>query len=186
MGSLVYDLGNLYLIAGHSRHNGHLLVDLLRAPRAAIEEQQRLLTAYRHDGENPRDTLLRLQRQAVDDDKVQALLDNVALNGLLVADASSYHRVLAEIDMLVAPLDSADMQRSDADLVQAEYALAADFLRYSARRSLFLLGERGADEGHLHQELEALIIRYRANWLARNRPGGLDDSVARFNNALET
>ena len=34
------------------------------------------------------------------------------------------------------------------------------------------------ERARLGDELDALIERYRALWLAHNRPGGLDDSVA--------
>ena len=40
------------------------------------------------------------------------------------------------------------------------------------------IGSVAADErARLGQELDALVARYRALWLARNRPGGLEDSV---------
>lgn len=136
MGKLVYDLGNVYRIAGHSRHNGHVLVDVLRRT-----------TAYP------------------------------------VPDADSLRQAIVRVDEIVAPLAQADMQCPDADFIRQEYALAADFIKHSARLGLFLQEEDGP-EG-LREELQQLIAHYRENWLNRNRPGGLEDSVGRFNPALE-
>ena len=42
------------------------------------------------------------------------------------------------------------------------------------------------ERARLGDELDALIERYRALWLARNRPGGLDDSVSWLENLRRT
>jgi hypothetical protein len=190
MGRLAYDLGNLYQIPGHARFNGHALVDLLRAPAAAIREQRALWDTLRQRGIDPvqalkqmRDQLREGHFETAADETLAALHLSVGMYGVLTADAASFRQALARIDAVMAPLEQAAMRRPDADLILAEFRLAADLMRFSARRGLFLLGE-GGSAAELHAELRALIDRYRQNWLARNRPGGLDDSVARFNPAL--
>ena len=184
MGSLAYDLGNLYLLPGHSRPNGHMLVDLMRASREDIEEQQTLIAQLKQADESPRQTLERLWSLEEQDAQAEALLGNVRRNGLVVADPASYQEALDDIERIMASLDNADMQRPDSDLIKAEFTLAADFMHHAALRGLMLLGQGDMEAAALHDDLELLIERYRHNWLARNRPGGLEDSVARFQKAL--
>jgi hypothetical protein len=186
MGKLVYDLGNVYLIPGHSRHNGHVLVDLLRARSDDIARQQHLIAHFRQPDETPRQTLQRISQEVGQDAQAQMLQASVRHHGLLVADVDSYYQVLADVDKIIAALDEAEIQRPDADLIREEFDLAAQFISHSARRALGLLGEEGFDSVRLNEQMEWLLDRYRQNWLARNRPGGLEDSVARFNHAQET
>lgn len=194
MGRLVYDLGNLYQIPGHSRFNGHALVDLLRAPADAIRQQKVLWEKVRQPDETPSQTLARLRSiiyssspiTGPDADLLREVQLSLGSHGLLIADAASLRRVIAEVDQLLAPLNDSDLRRPDASVIKAEFRLAGDFIKHSARRGLFMWGEGDASAAELKQELEGLIARYRENWLARNRPGGLDDSVARFNNALNS
>jgi hypothetical protein len=87
---------------------------------------------------------------------------------------------LADLDACAAELARAQMQRPDAALVQREIALAIDLLRHAARQAQRALGVIDTSWNVLAEEQAALIARYRAVWLARNRPGGLNDSVARF------
>jgi hypothetical protein len=51
-------------------------------------------------------------------------------------------------------------------------------LRYGANRLLFMLGDSSVTEAGLKAEMPGLIERYKAQWLGRARPGGLDDSTA--------
>ena len=184
MGSLAYDLGNLYLLPGHSRSNGHMLVDLMRANREDIEEQQTLIAQLKQADESPRQTLERLWSLEEQDTQVEALLGNVRRNGLVVADPASYREALDNIERIMASLDNADMRRPDSDLIKEEFTLAADFMHHAALRGLMLMGQGDMEAAVLHQDLESLIERYHHQWLARNRPGGLEDSVARFQKAL--
>ncbi|MBZ0303360.1 MAG: family 20 glycosylhydrolase [Anaerolineae bacterium] len=191
MGKLVYDLGNMYQIPGHGRFNGHALVDVLRAPAAAFAEQRALWAKLQNPDETPWQTYARLMKLAfsgesgdIDPEVFKAAQRSVGTNGLLLADAESYRQALAQVGEILAPLQQTSMRRPDANLLKAEFELAGDFIRHSARRGLFMLGEGDASAAELKVELEGLIARYRENWLARNRPGGLDDSAAHFDNAL--
>jgi hypothetical protein len=93
--------------------------------------------------------------------------------------------VLDAIDAAMAPLDQAEMARPDADLIRREYRNTARALRHAVRRV-----ELAEDPGNgslcaeLKSDLNGFIAEYRDLWLARSRPGGLDDSAARFERAL--
>jgi hexosaminidase len=193
MGRLVYDLGNLYKLNGHGRFNGHALVDILRAPVTAVWEQRELWDKIHRPGESLEDAYARLRKlifsgesDEFDAETITRIRQSFGTHGLLIADADSLREAIAAADRILAPLNNADMRRPDAHLIKSEIQLAADLMKHSAKRGLFLLEEGDADGPALKAELLALIERYREVWLARSRPGGLDDSVARFNNALES
>jgi len=94
--------------------------------------------------------------------------------------AGSFHAALARLDEIMRPLDSARSARPDADLIGDEFRLCADLLRHACRRALFLLGDFSDTPAALLADLDALAQRHRQLWLARSRPGGLADSLARF------
>ena len=85
---------------------------------------------------------------------------------------------LEYIDGVMETLGNSTMQRDDADLIKQEFDVAARMLKHGANHALFLLGEGNASQ--LKADLDAIETDYRQNWLARNRPGGLEDSVGRF------
>ena len=78
------------------------------------------------------------------------------------------------------------MSRPDADLIRREFSNAAQLLRHACRRASAVLAGSLADDGvrdALDQDMQALIAEYRQLWLARNRPGGLEDSAGRLERA---
>jgi len=87
------------------------------------------------------------------------------------------------IDGVMAALPQNRMARADAELIQREFETAARMLKHGARHALLLLGH--GDAATLKADLDAIEAQYRQNWLARNRPGGLEDSVSNFNTARE-
>ena len=93
-------------------------------------------------------------------------------------DDAELDRTLAAIDAAVAPLAQARSRRPDAALLQREFDLMARLLRHATARVKFAHGN--GDRAALSADLESLIADYKAQWLARNRPGGLADSVARL------
>lgn len=82
---------------------------------------------------------------------------------------------------------------SEACQAAAELAQAADLLVFSCDLGLMHLkecsdGRMRIDDStrqHLSQRLKEIFAGQRRLWLARNRPGGLDDSMARFAKILE-
>ena len=76
------------------------------------------------------------------------------------------------------------MEREDATLIIEEVGLVIDLLAHACKRGLHLLGDVRFSSESLYTELEALIVRQRANWLERSRPGGLEHSLLRFKPVL--
>lgn len=89
------------------------------------------------------------------------------------------------IEQTVAPLGRARMSRPDASLVADEFLCTADTLIHACRRGLWLLDKSSVNPGHLREHLQPLLPLRRQLWLARNRPGGLDDSMTRFEAMLK-
>jgi hexosaminidase len=88
------------------------------------------------------------------------------------------------IDAAMAPLSSVRMAVPDAGLIKREFMNTARLLRHACRRGLMGVGALEASEAPaLAADLGEIIGEYRPLWLARNRPGGLADSVARFEKA---
>ena len=65
-------------------------------------------------------------------------------------------------------------------LIKDEMTQVAQLLRHACRRGLLINGDASITATDLLNDLEDLIPQQRLNWLARNRPGGLRDSIKRF------
>jgi hexosaminidase len=78
---------------------------------------------------------------------------------------------LVEIDAAVADLDRAAPARPDAALLKAEFANTAALLRHACHRALAI--QNGSDLAVPPD----LVQEHRRLWLARNRPGGLEDGI---------
>jgi hypothetical protein len=97
------------------------------------------------------------------------------------AEPEAHARALAQIDGAVARLDRAEPSVGDGRLLVRETRQAAAF----ARHGLDCLAARSSRTAKapwdaLRREREALVAEQRACWLARSRPGGLDDSLGRL------
>ena len=73
---------------------------------------------------------------------------------------------------------------ADGEIVVRELAQALRLARIGAWRLARRAGARTPEDAALRAELVAAIEEQRACWLARARPGGLDDSVARLEKTL--
>jgi hexosaminidase len=98
--------------------------------------------------------------------------------------------LLERLDQASASLPSAQPTGPDAELLRREFRLTADLLRHACRRGqLAQFANAGLATAELATELErdlqALLEAYRAAWLSRNRPGGLDDSAGRLERARQ-
>ncbi|MGC9396785.1 MAG: glycoside hydrolase family 20 zincin-like fold domain-containing protein [Anaerolineae bacterium] len=137
MGTIAYDLGNIYQIPHVPRiHNSSVLFHLL-------------------------------QGMVADEERFQ----NVT--------AEDFEKTLERIDTILSSLSDVQMHRPDADIIKREFASAGRLLRHACRRALQLLGQE-TDTAAMLVDLEEAIAEHKALWLARNRPGGLEDSLARF------
>jgi hexosaminidase len=96
-------------------------------------------------------------------------------------------RTLDYVERVSAPLTYARPATPDGPLVIAEMEWARDMLSFACRLGLAREGSlRSKAQSStqvtrvLADELDALIVRHRAQWRARNRAGGLDDSARRL------
>jgi hypothetical protein len=95
----------------------------------------------------------------------------------------AFHRALEAIDAATAPLSQSACTRPDAALIQREFNFAAHALRHACYRALYATGAEAKDAPALDADLAEIISEHQKVWKARNRPGGLVDSVARFKKA---
>jgi hexosaminidase len=93
---------------------------------------------------------------------------------------ATLRQVIARIDALIAGLQGHQMQRADGGLIVDEYVQAARLLEHGAKWLLLVQGESDYVLEQLQQELAGLVAQQKVNWLARNRPGGLEDSLRRL------
>jgi hypothetical protein len=98
-------------------------------------------------------------------------------------DSQVFHHVLDVIDQASQPLTGAKPQTSDGSLLLREFEHSARLLRHACQRGLLALGNGSRSPADLDLELREIMIEYQSLWLARNRPGGLVDSLARFEKA---
>jgi hexosaminidase len=113
-------------------------------------------------------------------------------DGLQQLTAENLERTAAAIDNCLGRLDDADLQGADAAQILTEYRLNAALAKFSCRLGIARIragrvatSEMPAAQRHaLAEELEPLIAEYRELWLARNRPGGLQDSAGRLEESL--
>jgi hexosaminidase len=95
----------------------------------------------------------------------------------------------AAIDRALVLLESSASERADADLLRSEFLNSARMMKHACRNGRLLLGaepEPEAAKQELLGDLVEFVEEYRRIWLERNRPGGLDDSVQRFEHLRES
>ena len=155
MGKLALALGNAYKETGVLIPNSSLLFWLYQMP----------LSELRTTG-----------KRWLDETSRQTIESDAALIDRLKATA-------AYIDETIQPLASAQMQRPDAPLIEREYALMARMLAHGTQRGLLQLGQAAVSKAELAAELAEIEAEFRALWLERSRPGGLDDSAGRLRSA---
>ncbi|HZG66899.1 MAG TPA: hypothetical protein VEZ12_09155, partial [Herpetosiphonaceae bacterium] len=103
----------------------------------------------------------------------------------LLVEPAALESTITEIERVIGQLAAACMRAPDAALIAQEYTLAGRMLRHACLRGL--LAVEAHDTTERRRELDAdlgdIVHHYRRLWLARNRPGGLQDSVAHFERA---
>ncbi len=117
--------------------------------------------------------------RAIEGNPTQGHLKGMTLEGI--------GKARAQLEDAVARMAGARMERHDAQLILDEFALNADMALFALR-----LGEARLKAGTgtsdlppsirrpLAETLQGIMERFQSLWLARNRPGGLTDSVARL------
>ena len=157
MGKLAFDLGNAYKETGVVVHNGNLLNWIYTL---SVDEMR----SHWH--------------RMIRDNGAEVLNTNALLS-------ENMYAVLEYIDDVMQPLDSAQIDRPDADLIERESA---------SRRRCSSTGRGGccckpaipaSAEPRYSTRLNGMIEEQRALWMARNRVGGLSDSLAALEAARE-
>jgi hypothetical protein len=100
-------------------------------------------------------------------------------------EPAALETTITEIERVIGQLAVARMRAPDAALIAQEYTLAARMLRHACLRGLLAVETHDTTERRreLDADLRDIVHHYRRLWLARNRPGGLQDSVAHFERA---
>ena len=112
----------------------------------------------------------------------QLQLDRGVSAGMTIEDLQGVEERLATA---IAQLRRARPRRPDGDLVKDELRTAAELVALLCRDARARLDQDGwlssvpaRKRAELAADLAPLMEHHRELWLARNRPGGLDDSVA--------
>jgi hexosaminidase len=84
------------------------------------------------------------------------------------------------LDEIASRLPAARMQRGDAELIKDEVRSGVAMLRYACRAGRWRIDPALENRDALAAEMERIVDEHRRLWLSRNRPGGLQDSVARL------
>ena len=92
------------------------------------------------------------------------------------------------VDRVMAKISEARMNRPDSALISDEFRNAAAFLRHACRLGIARFDAEDHEIAQiplrsrqaLADDLQQIIEEYQHVWLARNRPGGLDDSSGRI------
>jgi hypothetical protein len=83
------------------------------------------------------------------------------------------------INSVVGPLESARMDREDADLTRDEFANAARMMLHACNRGTAMLEGTIDSVGRreeLASEMRTILGEHRRLWISRSRGGGLQDS----------
>lgn len=113
---------------------------------------------------------------------LQTRLDKIGEHGAPTAE--SLRAAREALHAAMAPLADARMERADAELIEREFLNTARMMEHAVRRAeLAAQGGPGSLREDLYEDMGEIIEEYRALWLERSRPGGLDDSARRLENA---
>lgn len=103
------------------------------------------------------------------------------------ATPAGWRRALEAVNGAAAPLGRARLEAPDGAVVRRELAAAVRIALHACRRALLAHGLPArralAERRALRADLGGIMRDHRDVWLARNRPGGFRESVARFGTA---
>lgn len=147
VGNLIYDLGNIYKLADRTPHNSSLLFWLLQLPPAEV-------AGYAASEEEATQFVAMLQN------------------------------ILPHAEAIIQALPQTKMEWREANLVVQELVWATKMLRHACHRGIWAMNVRWEVESavfqtgkELAETADSLIAEFESLWLARNRPGGLHDSL---------
>lgn len=104
-----------------------------------------------------------------------------------------FERTLKQLDDIERKWGTMRMHCDDAELIQAEMKNAAALFRHACHLALARLTAEGWElakvpaetRRQLADEIKPIIAEHQRLWLARNRPGGLPESVGRMQRLLD-
>jgi hypothetical protein len=83
-------------------------------------------------------------------------------------------------------LSQLEIQRPDADLIIDELDLTIRLLEHACKRAKIILnGEKNPNPAIMLREIDDIKAEFASLWLQRNRPGGLIDSLSRFDTLIK-
>jgi hypothetical protein len=88
------------------------------------------------------------------------------------------------IEDVIGTIEGASPRSSDAEAVKRELGAAARLARHGTWRMMRRVGGEAPGDDELRGDLADAIERQRDAWMARSRPGGLADSLARLERTL--
>lgn len=87
------------------------------------------------------------------------------------------------IDTAMDLFASTRCTRPDSEIINLEYRFVAHTLKHACYRALLAFGVDEKSRQELAADMDEIMREYETVWLARNHPGGLVDSMARFQQA---
>jgi hypothetical protein len=81
------------------------------------------------------------------------------------------------IDEAMEESSSAQMPEEESRLIQDEFRNAAAMLKHACRKARWKLDAGSESSESLIADLQTIIDSHRQCWMARNRPGGVEDSI---------
>ncbi len=97
---------------------------------------------------------------------------------------ASLKKCVRRFDQLADRVAEVRLRAEDGELVKAELRNAIAMARLGAERGLAGLDSKYRDDEALRHALQHVISRHEQLWLARNRPGGLNESSGRLRRQL--
>ena len=115
------------------------------------------------------------------------------LSDLSVADditTEEFAHASDAAESVLSSLQNTRMNRSDADLIKAEYVNSIRLIKLGCLLGKMRIALGGgadvsAEKAEALSLLNGIITEHNRLWLARNKPGGLDDSRARLESKLK-
>ncbi len=105
-----------------------------------------------------------------------------ALDGVDILMLEEQQRQITQIASRLGDLTS---QRVDAELIAKELQNTIAMMNYAANCGRFFLGDTRIKADDLKSQLDQIIQSHEQLWLARNRPGGLTDSISRLQKSAD-
>jgi hypothetical protein len=107
------------------------------------------------------------------------------LQRFVIDDPSPIYASLDDLSDKMSQLDKVRINRLDGELILNEITLTITLLQHACKRALSIHDTSfKADYNQMLREIGEIRAGFTDVWLKRNRPGGLADSLARFDTLI--